>query len=77
MVMVRVAVTGFASTMLALTDGHVVSFMLAGGVHWRATEPVKPPTGVMVTDAIPDCPGAEIVTVAMGEMLNGAITTFT
>jgi hypothetical protein len=52
-------------------DGDIEHPMLAPGVpQLRATVPVKPATGAIVTKDVPDCPGAAIVMVlGFGETL--------
>lgn len=62
-VIVTIAVTGFELVISATTAGQVDSVIDAGRVQAMFTCPVKPPVGVTVTLVVPDCPGAEIVTV--------------
>jgi hypothetical protein len=46
--------------------------MDAGRLQAMFTCPVKPPTEVKVACVVPDCPGAEIVMLAIGPIVNGA-----
>ena len=70
--MVTVAFTDPLAGTVALTVGQVAPVMDAGRLQAMFTCPVKPPTEVKVACVVPDCPGAEIVMLAIGPIVNGA-----
>jgi hypothetical protein len=71
---VTMAVTGLALVILAVTAGQVDSVMAAGSAQVMFTCPVKPPVGVRVTWAVPDPPGADIVTLAIDPIVKVPVT---
>jgi hypothetical protein len=42
----------------------VASLIVGGTVQLKAIVPVNPPVGLTVIDEVPDCPGAEMLTLA-------------
>jgi len=62
----------------AVTGGQVASVIAAGSVQLTLIGPKKLSVPTSVTDAVPDCPGAVMVTFDIGEaMLNVVSRTWT
>src|SRR5208283_1065916 len=76
-VMVSGAVTLLPSR-FAVADGQVASVMAAGSAQVMLISPRKLSTATRVTVAVPDCPGAVMVTFGIGvEMLKVVSRTVT
>ena len=64
---VSCAVTLGAFKRFAFIAGQVASFMAAGSAQVMLIVPPKLSVPTRATDAVPDCPGAEMVTFGIGE----------